>query len=443
MGLFGSAGRNYEAAQVSEGDVERLAAAVEVERGGESELLQARPAKENDGITAGVGLLKNLHDVRLDRAAGVTRNVSHTYGHELWHEDGKIQFVWRAPNETTALDLTDKIENRYDADVSPTQRVFPTVEPEDYVAGATVHLTDSFWKPIKSPLTEKGDEDPITDEDPYGDITTDMEFTPRSGPDGDRITADECRVLVQTMFSPARDVWSRGGAWGENVKDKARGRTKPSYSASWLGAVREKEPTRDDRKAADILQRQYGEKGYYVTMRVFVVSPYRQVAEDYARTVAGDYRRYYESFTQQGLAPEPIAPGGMVDVLTDAVTRRHRVSTRDRLAVGGKCLLNVYGLAAVAHLPNEEINSPAVDWYEMETGPGVPPDAAQMEDVTPQDDTTTDRARAFDPEQTDDVPDPVEAVQGLGDGTGMDADADDAEAEADDDDDDEGAAMQW
>jgi hypothetical protein len=445
LGLIGGDDDTYRAYQISEIDHEAISEAIAAHRNSEAELLQARPPKENDAIEAGIGLLKNLHDVQMDRRLLWKRNVSHTFGHELWHHEGKIQFYWRAPNRTKALDLTDKIEGRYDADVFQADQVFPVVEPGDYVAGATIHLTDPFWKPIKSPLTEKGDEDPITDEDPYGDITTDMEFTPRRGPDGDRITADECRVIVQTMFSPARDTWSRGGRWGINVKDKAREQKKSSYSSSILGTVHEREPTADDRKAADILQRQFGEKGYYVTMRVLVISPYQQIAEDYAREIALDYRRYYESFTDQGLAPAPVIPDDIPELVTKTVHRHHELSTVDRHPLGGKFLLNVYGLASVAHLPDEEINSAAVDWYEMETGPGVPPGAKQMEDIADDDDTTADRVQTFDPKEADVPDDPAEALEDLGDSVAQETGqvADRRDDEDSDDGDSDGYTLEW
>jgi len=448
MGLLGAPSDTYQAYQLSEADHNSLTEAIAAHQNSDAELLQARPPKENEAIEAGIGLLKNIHDVQLERSLLWKRNMSHTFGHEIWHHDGKVQFYWRAPTHTRALDLSDKINGRYDADVAPASRPFLPVSPSDYVAGATVGLSAPFWKPIKSPLTERGDEDPITDTDPYKDITTDMEFTPRRGPDGGRITADDCQIIVQTMFSPARDVWSRGGRWGANVKDKARAHKKSSYTSSVIGGVKEKEPTADDRKAADILQRQYGEKAYYVTMRVLVISPYQEVAEDYAREVALDYQRYYESFTDQGLTPTPAPPDDIPDLLMKTAQRDHTLSVRDRYFSSGKFLLNVYGLASVAHLPNEEINSAAVDWYEMETGPGVPPGADQMEDVMEDTDDGSERITTFDPEDADVPDDPAEALKNIGDEVAqerghMTGDGTTADSDVDEDDDQDGYQMEW
>jgi len=443
LSLLGDPGDTYQAYQLTDADYEAISAAVDDFRASDAELLQARPSKENNAIEAGIGLLKNIHDVKLDRTLMWKRNVSYAYGHEIWHDNGQVKFYWRAPNETKALDLSDKIEGRYDADVFPVDRVFPTIEPGDYVAGATIHLTDPFWKPIKSPLTERGDEDPITDDDPYGDITTDMEFTPRRGPDGDRITADDCRVVVQTMFSPARDTWSRGGRWGVNVREKAREQKKPIYSSSVFG-VKEREPTADEKKAGDILQRQFGEKGYYVAMRVLVISPYQQVAQDYAREVALDYRRYYESFTNQGLAPTPATPDEIPALIAKTAHRQHDLSLRDRHSIGGKFLLNVYGLASVAHLPNKEINSAAVDWYEMETGPGVPPTADQMEDVMEPDESEADRVTTSDPNEANVPDDPTEALEELGNEVAHEAGATrDDQEDSDNEDDTDGYQLEW
>jgi len=160
LSLLGDPGDTYQAHQLTDADYEAISAAVDDFRASDAELLQARPSKENNAIEAGIGLLKNIHDVKLDRTLMWKRNVSYAYGHEIWHDNGQIKFHWRAPNETKALDLSDWVVENDDGQ----QFVFPDGFTLESGQNVTVHSgrgsdteTDVYWGATREVWDDDGD----------------------------------------------------------------------------------------------------------------------------------------------------------------------------------------------------------------------------------------------------------------------------------------------
>jgi len=68
----------------------------------------------------------------------------------------------------------------------------------------------------------------------------------------------------------------------------------------------------------------------------------------------------------------------------------------------------------VTQLPNET-NSTAADWYEMETGSGVPPGADQLEGVMTDDDSEGEQATTLKPREVEATDKPTGTVEHRGD----------------------------
>lgn len=401
----------YNAIQITDDNYEQFRDALEENERQDGHLLRVRPPRDNDGIQAGVRLWRALHDPRREKVSiGPTskltfvKNVSPSHSQEIWYNNGKVEFLFRPANTPATDTFRSKIRNNYqDASVERASQPFPQVDVGDWVAGATVRKSREFWYPIKSPLTERGDRDPIVDEDPYKDITSSMVVENDHLNDGTRVEADECRIVIQTLAQPARRVWTHKNPFGMDVEQVERSMKQPEYKTNHLrGDVYELEPGRKDKTAARIVRKLQDIPGFYVTMRVLVISPYRELAERRARKVAGDYRRYFESFTRQTLTPNPIPQSALFDTLLDTARRDHEISTRDRLTAFNpmKNILSVPGLGSVAHLPNDDINEPTVDWTSMDTGPGAPPGTDQVQDIISDDeDDDSGRVQDFDPEE--------------------------------------------
>lgn len=403
-GFLGSSPR-YPPAQLDGSAYEQATEALTDVESSECTLLAVRPPVEHDGIRAAARLYESgdFHDVRLGM---FKRQQSPQLAHEIRYEDGKIVFYYAAPSRVKANDIMSKIEADYEnVDVSRAGSMFPTFQEGEYVSAARVHLTKPFYYPIKSPLTAAVDDDPVSDRDPYRDLLTDMVVQQEQTDDGTVISADDCRVLVQTVFEPARDIWSQGSRFGMDVKEVSRNVKQGELKTSLIGEEKawRADATSQDKKAAKIIEKQRGENGYYVTLRVLAFSPYPEIAQRRVRQIASDYSKYYETSTEQGLSAESVSPGEIPNLLIDTIQRNHEVGLTDRLTQLNqtKFLLSRQELASICHLPDEEVNVPEVDHATMETGPGVPADAPQMDDLMNDDDTDDgSRTRTINPEGT-------------------------------------------
>lgn len=70
----------------------------------------------------------------------------------------------------------------------------------------------------------------------------------------------------------------------------------------------------------------------------------------------------------------------MRESLLEATRREQNLGFRDRFMASGKFLQPVDALGAIAHIPNDDINTPVVDWAKQDTGPGTPSGGDQLED---------------------------------------------------------------
>ncbi|MFB6082637.1 MAG: hypothetical protein ABEJ94_00140 [Halorientalis sp.] len=372
-GWLGIGQQPYESHELTEAEVSAIEDAAATYRD-DWVVLRARPPRDSDGTEAAVSLLRAIHDVEV--ALGVVNESDH-HAHEIHGDGDRVAFHWAAATEDAADRFDRQLRSAYDGvTVAETDRGIPELEAGEYAAGATFRLAREFWYPFQSPLTAAVDGESLTD--PYGDILADAASADRSGP------GDDCRVFVQTVFEPARDAWSRGGPWGHDVSVTAYELREPRQEQSLNGGVRTVEPTPREQKVGRLVGQQAGTSGYYVTMRVVAVASDPETASRRVRRIANDYEAYAHPATEQRVVPDPVPPDGVPGLLESAAARDHAVSALDRLTRLNptKFLVTVPELAALCHLPNDAVNAPAVEWANMDAGPGVPPETTQMEDVS-------------------------------------------------------------
>ncbi|OYR83938.1 hypothetical protein DJ84_07000, partial [Halorubrum ezzemoulense] len=211
--------------------------------------------------------------------------------------------------------------------------------------------------------------------DPYGDITSDMVVEEEQTSDGQRVLAEDCRGMVQTVFEPARDVWTKRRPYGLNVTDAAAKIKEGEVVGNMVEGYDLRDPGAKRSRTAKIIDKLHGAKGYYFTVRVLAISPHKEIAERRCNTVASDFEKYYNSFTEQGLDPVAIGPDEIPHHLREMAERTHSVPWSQRLKLGPgqpAALQTVSALGSIAHIPNDSINTPVVDWAKQQTGPGIP-----------------------------------------------------------------------
>lgn len=356
MGLF----RNSEAAAVQLGNDEPI-----VQHDAPGVLLRIRPFKENEGIVDGDSLLQTLHDVRTSTLG--LRNNSPPHSFEIWYHEGRLMFHLHAADAESAEKFERRVRATYpNIDVIEVEGEprLPPVDPEDHVAAAYTTMEENYYLPIKNHEGEG------FEHDPYSEILAEM------------VSTDETSVVTQVVFRAAKNDWTEGGFLsGGSVDSYAEG-VRQGEAVGWVNPE-VRDATTKDKEAAKIIERQRGKQGFHVNIRVVAISPDKQEAQVRANGVAKLYGNFYNSVTEQGLEPVPV--GGGVG-RTQKKVRSFLDGVMERDWIDRDMIMTTSELAGVAHIPNEDINVPAVDWSKMVSGSGVPADSPQREDVLEADD---------------------------------------------------------
>jgi len=351
--------------------------------------LRIRPPRENPGMDASINLYETIHDphevgIGLGRFKLISTN-SHIHSHEMVYDGGKLQFFFKPDTRVDANQFERQLRKNYpDAQITEANKQFPTLNRGDHIAMAKMRLKEPFYYPIKCKIADEDFE-----VDPYGDITSDMVVEEDQTSDGERVLAEDCRVMVQTVFEPARDVWTKRRPYGLNVTDAAAKIKKGEVVGNMVKGYDLRDPGAKRSRTAKIIDKLHGAKGYYFTVRVVAISPHKEIAERRCNTVASDFEKYYNSFTEQGLDPVAIQPDEIPHHLRQMAERTHSVpwSQRVKLGPGQPAVLQtVSALGSIAHIPNDSINTPVVDWAKQQTGPGIPAESEQQDDVERRDD---------------------------------------------------------
>jgi len=344
-------------------------------------LTKIAPRPENDGIDAARELVNTLYTVRTGQLD--YRNESPVQSFEVWYDESKVKFLFKPANEV----LRERFEKQA-LDKHPGSKIetyhtrFPEVEEGDFVAGATMDLRKMFYYPIKTPV--EGVE--TFEEDPYGPLTSEMVVQEERTSDGQQVASDDCRMLVQVVFKPAKRTWSQKLPFGVDVEDRGMelkdGRLKDSLGRQVAGEVEVKDASRKMKKAGEQIAKQRGQPGFYTRIRVLAISPYREIAERHARGVAEVFETYYNAVTEQGLVSHPLPEDQLRETVEKAASRTLSLGLREKFATSEKTILTPPELAGIAHIPSDDIQTPNVDWTYTESSPGVPADAPQFDDQT-------------------------------------------------------------
>lgn len=343
-------------------------------------LTKISPRPENPGIDAGRELVETLHTVRTGQFN--YRNESPIQAFEVWYDESKVKFVFKPANEVLRERFEKQVLDKHPGSkIEQYHKRFPDVEEGDFIAGATMDLRKMFYYPIKTPV-EGVD---TFEQDPYGPLTSEMVVQEERTSDGKRVASDDCRVLVQVVFKPAKRSWSQKLPFGVDVEDRGMelkdGRLKDSLSRQLSGEVEMQDASRKQKKAGEQIAKQRGQPGFYTQIRILSISPYQEIAERHARGVAEVFETYYNAVTEQGLTSQPMQESALRELTVDAVGRTLSVGVRETLATSEKTILTPPELGGIAHIPSDDIQTPNVDWTYTESSPGVPADAPQFDEV--------------------------------------------------------------
>ncbi len=329
-------------------------------------LLRIRPFKENQGVVDGAGLLQSVHDVTTNFRG---KNTSDHHTFEVWFDEGKIKFYMHAATEAAADKFRRRVGNNYaNSEVFPVEggSAFPVIERDEYVAGAWLEMEKLPYYPIRHHNSEEWETDP------YGEITSEM------------LSLDDSKVVTQVVFRPAKQSWTGGDRFKHNNVDDLAHALRQGTSVGWLNP-RTRPASEKDKQAAKTIEQQRGQQAFHVNIRVVAISVDKDEAEARARGVAGMFRKYYNAITEQGLDDTPV--WHRKEAKRASQLKQHVTRMADREWTDRRMIMTVDELAGVAHIPNNEIETPNIDWRYTQRGDRVPADAGQYEPPTDSGDT--------------------------------------------------------
>jgi len=91
------------------------------------------------------------------------------------------------------------------------------------------------------------------------------------------------------------------------------------------------------------------------------------------------FRKYYNAMTEQGLDDTPV--WHRKESKRASQLRQHVARMADREWTDRRMIMTVDELAGVAHIPNNEIETPNIDWRYTQRGDRVPADTDQYDDT--------------------------------------------------------------
>jgi len=347
-------------------------------------MVRLRPRKDSPGLDHGPGLVRNLYHYRTNK---VGSNVSPVNSFEIWYENGEVRFYFHPDTHEQRTSAKKQFEDSYpgtqirEEEESP----IPQMDQGDYVAGGQMTLTNHFALPMKRPTGQESFK-----RDPFGPLTSEMVVEGERVPGGERVRPEDVRMVVQVLFKPVSRNWSEGGLFGTDVYDYAddmkqselKGSTWQQIAQEFVGEEpKERDISRKEKKAADIVTEQRGQPAFICRLRVVCISPHEEVARQHVGGVCEVFETYYNPITEQGFESRPLSGDSLRSMLGRLAGRELSVSRLEKLGAA-KDVLTVPELAGVVHLPNENVKTPNIDWTQMQKGAGVPSSSPDLQDVS-------------------------------------------------------------
>jgi hypothetical protein len=277
------------------------------------------------------------------------------FTYEMWFDDGKIKFIWTVPDDYWYEELRRVITGEYPKiGIERMGKDHPTFNDDDYIAGGYLDQTNYKYIPIKGLSNVGAFEE---DKAPLRLITSEVA--------GQQDTS----ALVQVHFEPAPTNWRESDGLLKPGVDRVRTYYEQgNYKHSYINPKLE-DPTEQDLRIARVIADHEGDPAYYVTIRFFVFAPTKEIAQNHASSIGNVYRAtYHNKELNQRLEHHPLTGDDLVDELVDAANRDPGAEERP---------MTVPELAALAHVPNGDVDTPNIDWTSKGLGSQAPSEAAR------------------------------------------------------------------
>ncbi|WP_137284616.1 hypothetical protein [Halorussus salinisoli] len=320
-------------------------------------VIRVRPRSDENEIIDGREVLPAFHVVQTDL---LKRNQSQTHAFELWGNDGAVECAYVPGEQHMADRVEGQLTSQYrDAEVTRSRPRLPVLESGQHIAAISLSLGRELFYPIRRHDVEG------FEIDPFRPLITEI-----LGPD----TASQVDALVQVVFKPAKGNWTTGGWFGGNVADAAEYLRTPEVKG-WLSTY-EVDPSKTERRAAEVVQSQRGSDAFHTDIRVLVSAESRFAATNRVWEIARVFEQYFDSMIGQGFQITQHRGSDIEHAIESAVARQ---------LMDAEMVLTVDELAGVAHIPAASLMTPPLDWTDMTPYDQLPSNAETFaqEDESP------------------------------------------------------------
>ena len=320
-------------------------------------ILRTRPFKDGPGEEYAEEVISSFHKT-VEDAGFLARHLGDPeeppqFSYEMWFDDGKLKFIWSVPDDFWYDESRRVITGEYPKiGIERMGKDHPTFTAESHISGGKLDLKNHKHIPIKGTSGPGAFE---ADKAPLRLITSEVT--------GQQDTS----ALVQVAFQPAPLNWREGdGILNPGAATLAKDYKYGNFEDSYINP-KISDATEQDLRIARALNNHDGDPAFYATIRYFVFAPTKEIAQNHASSIGNAYRGTYKnSELNQGFTHTPLTGDDLVDELIDALNRDHDGSERP---------FTVPELAGLAHIPNDEIDTPNVDWTSKGLGSQAPAEA--------------------------------------------------------------------
>jgi hypothetical protein len=352
-------GQDFTPIQLTETDVDTLTTAATQYDG---QFQRVRPHKAEDGLAYASELIADFHSNEasysvLGRALNIVEEPK-KYVFEIYLKDGTVSFRWGLPDQVSRREFRQQMNGLYpNSAIKPVRERYPDLDTSTYLAGCKL---EKIWEKYR-PIRTFSSDDPL-ESDPYRSILSQI------------MGSETERVMVQFVFTPVGEDWTEGELLHERSAERTyRGLNFGRVTGNAL-KVKLQEPSQKRKRAADRILEAEGSQAFYVNARVFVFGSRKQKVTNHIKSIANAYTSIYANKPiRQGLAALPYHNKSLVELARRGAAREYHY---DRFA------LRVKELAAISHLPSEDITQPNIDWARKGIG-SRPPSEARRTDAPP------------------------------------------------------------
>lgn len=355
---------NFEIIEVDSEFKAKISASVDAFNEDSERLLAFYPPESHQGKKGMKELLRTIHKYKAKDSTFKHKNKSPVIGLEYWYEKGEFTYVLYTPSREIEKLLRKQVYTHYSgSDVKLKSPYIFDIEKGEYITGGRLKLKHHYFEPVKS-INGPGR----------------FEINPFHSIFGELDTQDNLRVIMQILFKPAESDWTH--LHTKNVEEYAQKKREESRVESMYFGLKKKtiDPTKEQKKAASMIENQIGKLGYYVNFRFFLVSNNKTQLESISSELAHLFNIKFKSELGQTFLPtnhknKEDIQNEVVDTILRRPSKMYQPKSpleyikSTKISGSETIIMNIPELATIAQIPSKsEVPLDSISWTDTPIG---------------------------------------------------------------------------